>query len=225
MRNALLVGMTFVLCAGLLFLAPVAHCQDGATGKTVKLPEPRYDGSVSVEKALKERRSVRAYADTPISLADVSQILWAADGITEPGRGLRTAPSAKGAFYVNVYLLAGKVTGLPAGAYRYVPKGHLLERVGEGDKKAEVFKVAPQAQINAAPAVLLIAGQTDRAASNPPWMYLEAGHVSQNVYLECTALGFSTVTMAGFKEDEVAKVMGFKAEKPIYLMSIGKKKE
>jgi len=116
------------------------YSQGAASGAQIKLPEPKYDGSVSVEKALKDRRSVRVYKDSPLTMAEVSQMLFAAQGVTEPGRGLRTAPSARAQYFLTVYLFAGNVTGLKPGMYRYVPAGHALAVVAEGDIKGQAVQ-------------------------------------------------------------------------------------
>ena len=192
--------------------------------QTISLPKPRLDGTVSLEKTLQERRSVRSYRDEPLTLTEVSQILWAAQGITEPQRGLRTAPSARAQYFIEVYLVVGKVADLPPGLYRYQPKGHELLKIAEGDKKADLDRAAGQAPIQKAPAALLICGLSDKAAANPPFIYLEAGHVSQNIYLQGVSLGLGTVAMAGFKPDEVKKVLNLpEKEVPIYIMPLGKK--
>ncbi len=89
---------------------------------TIKLPQPKYDGEVSVGKALLERRSVRSYKNETLTLAEISQILWAAQGITDKkilGKSLRTAPSARATYLLEVYLIAGNVTDLPIGMYKY----------------------------------------------------------------------------------------------------------
>jgi SagB-type dehydrogenase family enzyme len=189
----------------------------------IKLPAPKLDGTVSVEKALAERRSVRAYQDEPLSLAEVSQILWAAQGITDEESGKRTAPSARAFYFLDIYLVSGRVTDLPQGLYKYQPQGHQLLRVAEGDTKAKLFDAAGQAPIEKVPAALLVTGQSDRA-TNPNWMYLEAGHAAQNVYLQGISLGIGTVVMAGFKPEEVKKAMDLPENNMlIYIMPLGKK--
>ncbi len=219
MRSMIYVLAAIMLCV----LATGAYCQTAQPGAQIKLPEPKYDGTVSVEKALKERRTVRVYKDSPLSMSDVSQILWAAQGITEPKRGLRTAPSARAQYFLTVYFFAGNVTGINPGMYRYVPAGHVLEPVAGGDMKEKLYKAAGQAPIQKAPAALVIAGAKDRA-KNEGWMYLEAGHAAQNVYLEGVSLGIGTVTMAGFDADAVGKAIGLPAgEKVLYVMPLGKK--
>lgn len=201
----------------------VAAGEMGSETVMVKLPPPKLDGPVSVEKALWQRRSVRAYKEEPLSLADVSQILWAAQGISDSAGGKRTAPSARAMYFLDVYLISGNVTDLSAGLYRYRPQGHQLEKTMEGDAKAKLFEAAGQAPIKSAPAALVITGQSDRS-TNPNWMYLEAGHAAQNVYLQGVSLGIGTVVMAGFKPDEVKKALSLlENQTVIYIMPLGKK--
>ena len=212
-----------VLC--LCVLALPSHAQQtAATDASVKLPPPKLDGNVSVEKALTERRSVRAYKSEPLSLDEVSQILWSAQGVTDAGKGLRTTPSPKGQFLIEVYLVAGNVTGLPAGLYRYQPKEHALIKMAEGDKKADLSKAVPQPAVAGAPASLIICGVPERSAANPAWIYLEAGHAAENVYLQATAIKLGTVSIAGFKPEDVKKALPLpEKQQPIYIMPLGRK--
>jgi len=218
MRRPFHPAMMMFLVASLLVAAPL-HGQEGS----IKLPPPRLDGGVSVEKALLERRSVRSYKDEPLALAEISQLLWAAQGVTEPKRGLRTAPSARASYLLEVYVVAAEVTGLPAGMYRYRPRGHELARVSTGDIRADLFSAVGQPSVRNAPAALLIAGSTGKG-TNPEWMYLEAGHAAQNVYLQAVSLELGTVVMAGFKPDAVKKELRLpEGEQPIYVMPVGRK--
>ncbi len=189
----------------------------------VDLPQPRLDGDVSVEKAILSRRSVREYKEGPLSLAEISQVVWAAQGITEPKRGLRTAPSARATYFLEVYVVAANVTGLPAGLYRYVPRDHDLARVAPGDARATLYGAVPQPAVGSAPASLIITGRTAKAR-DVSWVYLEAGHAAQNVCLQAVSLKLGTVTMAGFKPDAVKKALRLpEAEQPIYVMPLGRK--
>jgi SagB-type dehydrogenase family enzyme len=223
LRKILAVSVIAAACSAYLFPA-MAAAQEKAPGAVIALPAPKLDGAVSVEKALAERRSVRAYKSEALSLEEVSQILWAAQGITDPSKGYRTAPSARGTYVIQVYLVAGNVSGLPAGLYKYEPKGHALVKLSEGDKKGNLLKAAGQAAIGPAPAALIISGVTDRSAANPNWMYLEAGHASENVYLQAFTLKLGTVAMAGFKPEEVKRALSLpEKEQPIYIMPFGRK--
>ena len=217
---------TFTVALGLiaLLLFPCyGMAQSAPLQGVVKLPEPRYEGSVSVEKALMERRSIRSYKAEPLTMAEVSQILWAAQGITEPKRGLRTAPSAKAVYALETYVLPGNVVDLPMGLYRYQPKGHELVRIADGDKKADLFRAAGQAPIKNAPLAIVFAGNSERT-TNPNWAYYEAGHAAQNVFLQTGSLKLGTVVMAGFKPEEVKKALNLpEKETPLYIMPVGRK--
>ena len=219
-----LMVMVFFLVSFPAGIEKVFAQDKSASAATIKLPAPKYSSDTSVEKALLERRSVRSYKAEPLTIPDIAQILWAAQGITEPKKGMRTAPSARGMYLIEVYLIAGNVTNLPAGMYKYGPQGHELIKIAEGNIKDDLFKAAGQAQIKSAPVALLIVGKSAEASGNPPWMYLEAGHVSQNVYLQAESLKLGAVTMAGFKTDDVKKALNLPAgEQPIYIMCVGKK--
>lgn len=215
----LMVLMLLPLCAK----GQSSFAQGKGSGETFKLPPPRYESEVSIEKALLERRSIRSYKEEPLNLHDLSQILWAAQGITEPKKGLRTAPSARAQFLIEVYVLPGNVTNLPMGAYQYQPQGHDLIKMADGDKKAELFKAVGQASIKNAPAVLVFSGLSEKT-QRPAWMYLEAGHAAQNVYLQAVSLKMGGVVIGGFKDEDVRKVLNLsEKEQPLYIMPIGKK--
>ncbi len=203
---------------------PSAQAQEQKSATSIiDLPPPVIDGSISIEKALSERRTARSYSDKPLSLADISQLLWAAQGITEPKRGLRTAPSAQASYLMKVYILTGKVADLTMGMYQYQPQGHKLIKIADGDIKANLYSVTPQKPINNAPAAIVITGLSNKA-KNPYWIYLEAGHIAQNICLEAVSRNVGTVTMAGFKPEEVKKALKLPDnEQPVYIMPIGKK--
>ena len=104
----------------------------------IKLPEPQYDSNTSVEQALFERRSIRVYEDEPLRLTEVSQLLWAAQGITDSRRGYRTAPSAGALYPLEVYVVIGDVEGGTKGVYKYRPHEHELVMVKAGDVRDEL---------------------------------------------------------------------------------------
>ena len=110
-------------------------------GESIDLPEPRLEGDVPVERALAARRSVREYSGEPLRLADLAQLVWAAQGITHPA-GYRTTPSAGALYPLELYLVAGEVLGLEAGVYRYVPAGHRLVRHAGDDARGAVARAA-----------------------------------------------------------------------------------
>ncbi len=218
------VGGLLIMQSGTKDGSQTAIAQEKETKtETIQLPEPKYDGEVSVEKALLERRSIREYKEDSLTLSEISQILWAAQGITDPKTGHRTAPSARAMYLINVYLLPGKVIGLPMGLYRYQPQGHELIKIADGDMKSKLFDAAGQQPIKNAPAALVICGLNTKT-KNLNWFYLETGHAAQNVYLEGVSLNIGTVVMGGFKEDAVKKALNLPTDETvIYIMPLGKK--
>ena len=98
----------------------------------LKLPSPNTDGGISLEKALRERRSIRSMKTDSLTLENVSQLLWSAQGVTD-GMGHRTAGSAFESYPLEVYVLAGNVTNLTAGVYHYLPGNHSLDQLTSSD--------------------------------------------------------------------------------------------
>jgi len=157
----------------------------------IKLPEPRHDSKISIEKALKERRSVRDYKNEPLTIPEISQLLWSAQGITASG-GLRTAPSAGALYPLEVYIIVGNVTNMKSGIYKYIPESHELVKVIEGDKRSELSKAAVhQSPIKDAPAVIVISAVYKRTTGKYEergirYVHMEAGHAAQNILLQAS---------------------------------------
>ncbi|MGB9593146.1 MAG: SagB/ThcOx family dehydrogenase [Anaerolineae bacterium] len=192
------------------------------------LPTPQYDSATSVEEALLKRRSIRDYKDAPLTLAELGQLLWAAQGITDLA-GFRTAPSAGALYPMEVYAVVGNVTGLAAGVYKYRPAAHALERISGGNRLAELSKAAlGQAAVRDAAVVLVLAAVYERTTQKygergVRYVHMEAGHVSQNVYLQAVSLGLGTVTIGAFYDEDVKKVVGLAGnEETLYLMPVGR---
>ena len=132
----------------------------------VALPKPELKGSISLEEALARRRSVREFLAKPLTLAEAGQLLWSAQGITESGRGLRTAPSAGATYPLNMLFVAGNVTGLASAVYRYDPASHSLTLAKSGDLRQELAQAAlDQGQVAQAPASLVITGIYSRTTA------------------------------------------------------------
>ncbi|MCS7315101.1 MAG: SagB/ThcOx family dehydrogenase [Bryobacterales bacterium] len=199
-----------------------------AQGQEIRLPPPVQDGKVSLEKCLVARRSVRSFRDEAVKLAEVSQLLWAAQGITG-GQRLRTAPSAGALYPLELYLLAGKVEGLPPGVYKYRPEGHGLVRLAHEDRRAALAEAALGQQFVAqAPAVFVIAGVYERTAKRygdraPRYVHIEVGHAGQNLCLQAVALGLGSVPVGAFRDPEVKRVTGMaEDEAPLYILPVGR---
>lgn len=191
----------------------------------IKLPEPKYRGNVSVEEAILKRRSVREFGGK-IKLEELSQLLWAAQGITgeEWGYKLRSVPSAGALYPMEIYV------AMKEGVYRYLPEKHSIEQTRRGDAREELYRASlHQDFIKDAPAVIIIAAVFERTKSKYGergirYVYAEAGHVSQNIYLQCESLGLSTVAVGAFYDEAVQKALKLpRNHKPVYLMPVGRK--
>lgn len=196
---------------------------------SIDLPKPRADGALSVERALQQRRTVRDFGRAPLVLQQAGQLLWSAQGITH-GDGLRTAPSAGALYPLNLYLVAGNVTGLGSGVYRYEPERHRLSRVSAGDRRAELARAAlEQTWIARAPAVLVFGAIESRTTQKYGsrgigYIYIEVGHAAQNVFLQAEALGLGAAVVGAFADGPVADLLGTgRQERPLYLMPVGEK--
>jgi SagB-type dehydrogenase family enzyme len=196
--------------------------------ETVTLPEPVYAGDKSVEGLLRQRRSVRDYRDAALPLSDISQLLWAAQGITHAA-GLRTAPSAGALYPLELYVVAGNVNDLAAGVYHYQADGHRLARMHRGDQRKPLARAGlAQTWIRDAAAVVVFAAVYDRTTRKygqrgVRYVHMEVGHAAQNLFLQAEALGLATVVVGAFRDDEVAGVLQLPADvRPLALMPIGR---
>lgn len=201
--------------------AEIAH-------EIIRLPAPKTDGATSVEKALRERRSIREFKRQPLSITEISQLLWAAQGITGSG-GVRTAPSAGALYPLELYLVAGNVEGLTEGVYKYLPDGHELIRAVEGDKRIELSRAAlGQSSVRDAAAVLLLTAVYEKITARYGergirYVHIEIGHVGQNVCLQAAALKLGAVVIGAFDDSQVKRIANLMPkEEPLYLIAIGK---
>ena len=196
----------------------------------VALPDPRMEGPVSVEQALYRRRATRSFRDVPLSLQQVSQLLWAAGGSGVDGvsGATRTAPSAGGLYPVEIYLVAGEVEGLSPGVYRYDWRAHALRLVASGDRRQLLARAAlGQSFIASAPASVVITAVTERTARRygerglERYVSMDAAHAAENVLLQAAALGLGSLTVGAFTDEQVRDVLGANEELPLYIMPVG----
>lgn len=181
-----------------------------------------------MEEALRTRRSVRAFRSEALTLAQLGQLLWAAQGITDAD-GHRTAPSAGARYPIEIYVVAGDVPDLAAGVYRYRPAEHALDSHLSADVRAGLAAAAAgQDWITQAPVVLAIASVDERTRvryrdRTDRYVAIEAGHVGQNVYLQAAALGLGTTTVGAFQDERVAAVLQVeRGERVLTLMPVGR---
>jgi len=215
-------------CASPAPTLPPTPTPTPAAVTTVQLPEPRLKSEVSLEEALLKRRSIRKYANLPLTLEDVSQLLWAAQGITTEWGG-RTAPSAGALYPLEVYLTVGNVENLAAGVYKYKPERHELVKVRDGDVRGELAEAAlGQNWVKEGAIDIVIAAVYERTTKKygdrgVRYTHMEAGHAAQNIYLQAAALDLGMVTIGAFYDEQVKNIMGMpKNETPLYVIPVGK---
>jgi SagB-type dehydrogenase family enzyme len=201
----------------------------------IKLPSPATDSRFSLEKALKNRRSRREFIDKPLELKQISQLLWAAQGVTVDWGG-RTAPSVKSVYPLTIYLASFNVDSLNHGFYQYwsgeLSPIHQLTLVKPGNIRENLTEIINQTSITSASALLIISANFDKMTkafddkNNDFNVYLEAGHVGQNIYLQAESLGLGTVSLTSFDKNQLKTFLELpKEETPIYLFPIGLPKE
>lgn len=204
--------------------------EEHVKGGVVFLPLPRLKSEVTVEEAIASRRSIRRYLEKPLTLDQLSQLLWAAQGITEVNRGFRAAPSAGATYPLVIYVVVGEdgVGGLDPGVYRYDPHAHVLVLVRHGDHRAELASAClNQPWVREAPVSIVITAVYERTTHRygergVRYVHIEVGHVGQNIYLQATALGLGTVAVGAFEDERVHEVIGAaKGERPLYVMPVG----
>ncbi|MFO8084960.1 MAG: SagB/ThcOx family dehydrogenase [Desulfobacterales bacterium] len=198
------------------------------SGQSIELPPPSMEGKMALEAALKNRRSVRSYSRDPLSVEDIAQLLWAAQGITS-SQNFRTAPSAGALYPLEVYVACGNVKDLPDGIYHYIADAHRIELVRNGDRRKELASAAlGQSCIREAPAVIIFTGVPSRITSKYgqrgiQYMMMEAGHAAQNVCLQAVARQLGTVPVGAFKENQIRETLQIADDQlPLYLIPVGK---
>jgi len=199
-----------------------------AAGKMIKLPGPACDGKLALEAAFVGRRSIRNYKEAPVELREISQLLWAAQGINRPG-GYRTCPSAGALYPLELQLVAGWIDGLLCGCYRYDCANHALLLEDEKDIRRDLALAAlGQSMISRAPATISISAVFDRTTRRYGergirYICMEAGHAAQNIHLQAVSLNLGTVVIGAFHDIEVKKALGLQPdESPLLLMPVGK---
>lgn len=199
-----------------------AEANVSASGK-IALPAPSVSGTMSLEEALEHRRSVREFRQTPLTERELSQLLWAAQGISS-SPDYRTAPSAGALYPLELYV------SVPTGFYHYEPQAHRLDRRSDLDLRLAIYRAAlEQTAIREAPAVFVIAAVYERTARkygparSPRYICMEVGHAAQNLLLEAVALSLGAVPIGAFDDLALQKALGLHGDhKPLYLIPVGK---
>lgn len=211
-------------CTPLSITPPATLPNAPAASQVVALPAPRLAGTLSLEATLAQRRSTREFSDEALTLAEIGQLLWAAQGVTS-STGQRTAPSAGGLYPLEIYLVTRE------NVFHYEPPAHYLLVQRQGDARSALWSAALQQDaVKNAPAIFVIAGvyartalkYGDRAAR---YVQLEAGHAAQNILLQAGALKLGAVPIGAFDDEQVKQTLALPAEQqPLYLISVGHSK-
>ena len=180
-----------------------------------------------LNQILQRRRTHRAFASRPLSLVEVTQLLWAAQGVSSQA-GLRTAPSAGALYPLELHLLSGDVDGLPAGRYRYDPMHQSLHAESRGDLRQIVAAAALQQDwIAQAPAVFVISAVDTRTTRKYGkrgirYVHMEAGHAAQNLLLQAAALRLAAAIVGAFVDEELQRLLDLPGqERPLLILPVG----
>jgi SagB-type dehydrogenase family enzyme len=219
---------------GVLFLVPglmMMFSSVGLAAEAVKLPAPNTKGGIPLTEALQARRTVRHFAARPLELAQISQLLWEADGLSDP-RGLRTSPSAGATYPLDLYLVVGErgAANLPAGIYHYEVRAHALSPGTRGDLRALVAGAClHQTWVIEAPVMVVITGEYRRCSARYGqrgirYTHMEAGNVSQNLFLAAESLGLGAGIVGAFDDQALAEVLKLPpAHEALLVMPVGYK--
>ena len=197
--------------------------------KQIKLPKPELTGEHSIEMLLQQRRSVRSYQKSSLNLAEVGQLLWSAQGVSD-AKGLRTAPSAGALYPLKLFVVVGDVNELSPGIYQYNPEEHSLLKTANGDLRKSLQKAAlNQSCIVDAAIIFVFTANYQRTTwkygkRGVRYVHMEVGHAGQNLFLQAEALHLGTVVVGAFDDDEVREVLNLDSNvQPLSLMPVGRK--
>ena len=215
-----------------LALAPLAAW---SAESEIKLPKPSFSGKMSVEEALSRVRTARQFTSAPLTLPQVSQILWAANGILPTdavsGATLKVVPSAGGLYPIEVFLVVGEntLTGLPAAVYLYRPQGNSLQEVCPGDKRIEVAEAAfRQGWLAQAPVLIIIGGVFQRTMQRygnqgVNYVLMEAGNANQNICLQAPSLELKSGTVGAFNAGQMSTALKLPSDvTPLLIVAVGR---
>ncbi|MHC4497567.1 MAG: SagB/ThcOx family dehydrogenase [Planctomycetota bacterium] len=190
-------------------------------GTVTVLPEPDKNGSMPLERMIGMRRSRRDFAAQALTIEQIGQLVWAAQGQDERSR-YRTCPSAGATYPLEVFVVTAD------GLFRYLPDKHTLEKLADQDLRAALASAAwGQQFIEAAPLTLVFAAQFSRTTGRygkrgVRYVCMEAGHAAQNVHLQAEALGLGSVAVGAFDDASVGGVLSLPRQfEPIYMVTVG----
>jgi SagB-type dehydrogenase family enzyme len=202
-----------------------------SSAKVIPLSKELPAKSLSIVEVLKKRRSVRSFSPKPLTMADLSFLLWASTGVQrrEQGYDFRTVPSAGALYPIETYLVANNVEGLEKALYHYNIEAHTLEVLKAEDVAENLaYAALNQKMLTKAPVVLVWTAIFERskwkyAQRAYRYVYLDAGHIAQNLALSATSIGLGSCQIGAFFDDEINQILGVDGtdESVIYLSVVG----
>ncbi len=193
--------------------------------KSIRLPQPLLKSNVSFEEAAFRRHSTRRFKNVPLEIQEVSQILWSAYG--KNAHGKKTVPSAGATYPFDIYLVAGNIKGIESGLYLYDEREHLITPVFTRDIRKNLAEASyGQKFIAEAPAIVVLVAQFNRTTSfygkrGERYVFLDAGHIGQNVSLQVETMGLATCMIGAFDDNMVSEILGVKGD-VVYIMPVGR---
>jgi SagB-type dehydrogenase family enzyme len=232
-----LAGSLLVLCDAVFLPKGGARAKEVTSHMENKghlnLPAPMFKGRVSLETTIKNRRTIRSFTSEQLTLEQVSQLLFAAQGITEDQGFKRSVPSAGALYPLDVYAVMGTggAVGIKEGIYHYEPKEHAVSLLYEGDFRYELARACLQQMwMRSAPLTLVVCAEYARVCSKygargTRYAHMEAGHIGQNIFLQAEALGLGAGIVGAFSDEDVLNIMKIpRAHEPLVLLPVGYKK-
>lgn len=228
MKSTIHLMVTFLICYSLPILLAQPEIKTERSdlsalkvGESLNLPPPRLKGEISLEEAIAKRRSMRSFSGDSLSLEQISQLLWAGQGVTDHKRGLRSAPSAGAPDYpYNIYFVAKE------GVFLYIPEGHMITKVKEGDIRAEIADAAEgQSWIKNAGIIMVLFATYEYTEKygerGKMFVHIEAGHIAQNIHLQAVTLNLGSVPVGSLYPDKFKELIPMAKGEVIYLIPVG----
>ena len=223
MPSAMSIVVLCLLLAALLATQCLGQSElNSPEDATIQLPAPDTRGSVALERTIASRRSVRAFTGETLTNEQMGQLLWAAQGITESHRGLRTAPSAGALYPLELYVVTTQ------GVYHYLPQGHRLQQHLSGDHLSPLAQAClGQRWVEETAANFVITAVYTRAAAKyggPAQRYvdIEVGAAGENLCLQAVALDLGSVMIGAFRDEAVTQTLQLPADHtPVLIISVG----
>jgi SagB-type dehydrogenase family enzyme len=231
-RRDYLKSILFLVTLGVRWLSPFKafSATSGRKEESMKLPTPYYKGKVTLEETIRHRRTVRSFSSRSLVMEELSQLLYAAQGITQDRGFKRAAPSGGALYPLDVYTVVGEkgVEDLDAGVYRYISLDHGIELVTRGDRKNELARTSlSQMWMARAPLNFVITAEYSRICSKYGergirYAMIEAGHAGENIFLQAEALGLKAGIVGAFEDEEVIRRLEIpETHEPLLIMPVG----